>query len=48
MAYDVIVGRDESDKIKFGNEGLVYLGKTYVTMGQTTSLTNRILEKMRS
>jgi hypothetical protein len=43
MAYDVIVGRDESDKIKFGNEGLVYLGKTYVTMGQTTSLTNRIL-----
>jgi hypothetical protein len=43
MPYDVIVGRDESDKIKFGNEGLIYLGKTYVTMGQTTSLTNKIL-----
>ena len=43
MAYEVIVGRDESDKIKFGSEGLVYIGKTYVTMGQTTSLTNRIL-----
>lgn len=43
MPYDVIVGRDESDKAKFGNEGLIYLGKTYVTMGQTTSLTNRIL-----
>ena len=43
MPYDVIIGRDESDKIKFGDEGLVYLGKTYVTMGQTTSLTNRVV-----
>jgi len=43
MAYEIIVGRDESDKIKFGNEGLIYIGKTYVSMGQTTSLTNKVL-----
>jgi len=43
MPYDIIVGRDESDKVKFGNEGLIYLGKTYVTMGQTTSMTNKVL-----
>jgi intein/homing endonuclease len=42
MPYDVIVGRDESDKKKFGDKGLVYLGKTYVKMGQYTSLSNPI------
>ncbi len=43
MPYDIIVGRDESDKKLFGNKGLVCLGKTYVTMGQYTSLSNPIL-----
>ena len=43
MPYDIIVGRDESDKVKFGSEGLIYIGKGYVKMGQTTSLSNRIL-----
>jgi len=43
MPYDIIVGRDEADKVKFGSEGLIYLGKGYVKMGQTTSLSNRIL-----
>jgi len=42
MPYDVIVGRDESDKKKFGDKGLVYLGKSYVKMGQYTSLSNPI------
>lgn len=43
MPYDIILGRDKSDKIKFGNNGLIYLGKGYVTMGNYTSLSNKIL-----
>lgn len=42
MAYDIIVGRDSSDKKAFGDRGLVYLGKGYVKMGQYTSLSNKI------
>ncbi len=43
MPYDITIGRAEADKIKFGNEGLIYLGKSYVKMGMTSSLSNRIL-----
>ena len=43
MPYDVIIGRDASDKKLFGKKGLVYLGKSYVTMGNYTSLSNPIL-----
>lgn len=43
MAYDITIGRDLSDKEKFGNKGLIYLGKGYVKMGTYTSLSNRIL-----
>ena len=42
MAYDIIIGRNESDKKIFGNEGLIYLGKGYVKMGQYNSLSNKI------
>ena len=42
MPYDIIIGRDEPDKIKFGNKGLIFLGKGYVKMGQYTSLSNSI------
>ena len=42
MAYDIILGRDNSDKKKFGKEGLIYLGKGYVTMGNYTSMSNNI------
>ena len=42
MSYDIVLGRDESDKKKFGDKGLVYLGKGYVKMGQYTSLSNKI------
>ncbi|MFZ5955159.1 MAG: ATP-binding protein [Nanoarchaeota archaeon] len=42
MPYDVIVGRNDSDKKLFGKRGLVYLGKSYVTMGNYTSLSNPI------
>ena len=43
MAYDITIGRDASDKKKFGDRGLVYIGKGYVKMGNYTSLSNRIL-----
>jgi uncharacterized protein len=42
MPYDIILGRDKSDKIKFGKQGLIYLGKGFVTMGQHTSLSNHL------
>jgi len=42
MSYDIIVGRDDSDKKSFGKKGLIFLGKGYVKMGQYTSLSNRI------
>ncbi len=42
MPYDIILGRDKSDKKKLGDKGLIFLGKSYVTMGQYTSLSNPI------
>ncbi|MBS3108080.1 ATP-binding protein [Candidatus Woesearchaeota archaeon] len=49
MAFDIIIGRNESDRKKFGNKGVVYIGKSYVKMGQTTSLSNRLfLDVVRS
>ena len=42
MVYNIVTGRDKSDKEKFGNEGLIYLGKGYVKMGNYTSLSNNI------
>jgi DNA helicase HerA-like ATPase len=42
MPYNIITGRGESDKKKFGDRGLVLLGKGYVKMGQYTSLSNPI------
>ena len=42
MAYDIIIGRDSSDKEKFGDRGLIYIGKGYVKMGNYTSLSNKI------
>ncbi len=43
MAYDIILGRTESDKKKFGDRATIFLGRSYVKMGATTSLSNRIL-----
>jgi len=42
MPYDIIIGRDEADKKKFKEKGLIYLGKGYVKMGNYTSLSNLI------
>jgi uncharacterized protein len=40
--YDVVVGRNESDKKKYGSQGTIFLGKHYVKMGRTTSLSNSV------
>ena len=42
MVYNIITGRNESDKKAFGDKGLVFIGKGYVKMGQYTSLSNKI------
>ena len=42
MPYDIIIGRDESDKKKFEGKGLLRLGKGFVKMGQYNSLSNNI------
>ncbi|MEK6927984.1 MAG: ATP-binding protein [Nanoarchaeota archaeon] len=43
MSYEIILGRDASDKEKFGDKGLINIGKGYVKMGNYTSLSNTIL-----
>ena len=40
--YDIIVGRDEFDRQRYGEEGIIFLGKHYVKMGRTTSLSSNI------
>ena len=40
--YDIVVGRSERDKEKYGTEGTVFIGKHYVKMGQTVSLSNKV------
>jgi len=42
MPYDIIIGRDDTDKKKFKGRGVIYLGKGYVKMGNYTSLSNLI------
>ncbi len=42
MVYDIIIGRNSSDKKNFADKGLAYIGKGFVKMGQYTSLSNKI------
>lgn len=42
MPYEIITGRNSSDKKDFGDKGLVFIGKGFVKMGQYTSLSNKI------
>ncbi len=42
MAYEIIVGRNEADKKLYGKKGVIYIGKSYVKMGEYTSLSNKI------
>ncbi len=41
--YEIVVGRSESDRKAIGLKGTIFLGKHYVKMGQTTSLSNKVL-----
>src|SRR3989338_3060082 len=40
--YDIIIGRNQEEQKKYGTEGTIFIGKHYVKMGQTTSLSNKI------
>jgi len=40
--YDVVIGRNDADKIALGNKGAIFLGKHYVKMGRTVSLSNDV------
>ncbi len=42
MPNDIIIGRDEADKKNLSDKGLIFIGKHYVKMGNTTSLSNRV------
>lgn len=42
MVFEVIIGRSKKDIAKYGKEGTFLLGKQYVQMGQTTSLSNPV------
>ncbi|MBN1386555.1 hypothetical protein JW968_06315 [Candidatus Woesearchaeota archaeon] len=40
--FDIIIGRNASDREKYGMKGTILIAKHYVKMGQTTSLSNKI------
>jgi len=42
MVFEVIIGRSKKDVEKYGKEGTIFLGKQYIQMGQTTSLSNPV------
>jgi intein/homing endonuclease len=49
VTYDIVVGRSKHDKDRFGLRGTIFLGKHYVTMGQTVALSNKVyLDMVRS
>ena len=42
MPFNIIIGRNESDRKKFGEQGTILLGRSYVQMGRTVSLSNYV------
>jgi len=42
MAFEIILGREEAEREKFGTLGTILIGKHYVQMGQTTALAQNI------
>ncbi|MBW3005124.1 ATP-binding protein [Candidatus Woesearchaeota archaeon] len=42
MVYEIVLGREEKDKDKWGTEGSVLLGKQYVKMGPVTTLSQPV------
>lgn len=43
MAYEIFIGRSESERRKIGNKGMIFLGKHYVTMEREKVLSNPVL-----
>ena len=41
--YEIVIGRSKEDREKYGLKGTVLIGKHYVKMGQTTSLSNKVM-----
>ena len=42
MVFDVIIYGSKKDVETFGKRGTVFLGKQYIQMGQTTSISNPV------
>ena len=40
--YDILIGRSEAEKEELGLTGTVFIGKHYIKMGQTVSLSNKV------
>jgi hypothetical protein len=40
--YEIVIGRSEKDREKFGLRGTIMIGKHYVRMGQVTSLSSEV------
>jgi uncharacterized protein len=40
--FDILIGRDEEERKKYGSKGSIFIGKQYVKMGATTSLSNNV------
>ena len=40
--YDILIGRSQAEREKYGIQGTILLGKHYVKMGQTVSLSNKV------
>lgn len=40
--YDILIGRSDSEKEKYGTEGAVFIGRHYIKMGQAISLSNKV------
>ncbi|MEK6900235.1 MAG: ATP-binding protein [Nanoarchaeota archaeon] len=48
MVFDVVIGRSKKDVEKYGKRGTAFLGKQYVQMGQTTSISNPVYMDLAS
>ena len=40
--YEIVIGRTESDRKELGLKGTIFIGKHFVKMGATTSLSNKV------
>jgi uncharacterized protein len=42
MPFDIVIGRSKKEVGEFGTQGSIFIGKQYVQMGATTSLSNNV------